>query len=93
METTASLHTYSSFPGSAWESLELQALPADRVHHGRMRGAKRLATSVNPLPRRVSFEVALFRFKAEGLTQPLPVSKAPEHENSWVLGPKGRYTT
>ncbi len=28
------------------------------------------------------FEVALFGFKAEGLTQPLPVSKAPEHENS-----------
>ena len=43
--------------------------------------------------RSVSFEVALFGFKAEGLTQPLPVSKAPEHENSEVLGPKGRHPT
>ena len=39
------------------------------------------------------FEVALFGFKAEGLTQPLPVPKAPEHENTQVLGPKGRHIT
>jgi hypothetical protein len=44
------------------------------------------------LTRRVSFEVALFGFKAEGLTQPLPVPKAPEHDNAEVLGPKGRHT-
>ncbi len=40
----------------------------------------------------VSVEVALCAFKAESLTQPLPVSKAPELENSEFLDPQGRHT-
>ena len=42
--------------------------------------------------RRVSFEVALFGFRAKGSTHPLPVPQGTGLQFSWILGLKGRHT-
>lgn len=49
------------------------------------------AISALSQPEALIFEVALLGFRGEALTQPPPVSKAPELEKFVALGPKGRH--